>query len=233
MRHRSDRKPSPALVISFVALCLAMGGTGYAALKLPKNSVGSSQIKTGAVQRADLAKNAVSADKVADGSLRAADFAPGQIPAGAKGDPGLPGLKGDKGDPGAKGEQGVAGTPGSGTTSGTVTITAATGAGTTVTLLAVGPISYTGTCIDHGSNTFELKVKMATSEAGAVAVSAVGSANLTGTPLEFWSANASTQFVFTQRQQVITPTNQGHRADVLVGVHTLAADCVARIDATA
>ena len=38
----SVRRPSPALVISCVALALALGGTGYAAVSaLPKNSVGT------------------------------------------------------------------------------------------------------------------------------------------------------------------------------------------------
>ncbi len=38
------RRPSPALVIACVALFVAMGGTGYAALKLPKNSVKAKQL---------------------------------------------------------------------------------------------------------------------------------------------------------------------------------------------
>ncbi len=42
--------PSPALVISLIALFIALGGTSYAALNaLPKNSVGTKQIKNGAV----------------------------------------------------------------------------------------------------------------------------------------------------------------------------------------
>ena len=56
----------------------AMGGTGYA-LTLPKNSVGSKQIR----------KNAVTGAKVAHRTLRASDFARGQLPAGPSGAPGL------------------------------------------------------------------------------------------------------------------------------------------------
>ena len=42
--------PSPALVISLLALFVALGGTSYAAITaLPKNSVGTKQIKNGAV----------------------------------------------------------------------------------------------------------------------------------------------------------------------------------------
>jgi hypothetical protein len=33
------------MVIAFIALLVAMGGTGYAAVALPKNSVGTKQLK--------------------------------------------------------------------------------------------------------------------------------------------------------------------------------------------
>jgi hypothetical protein len=72
--------------IALLALFVAMGGTSYAAFKLPSNSVGSKQIKA----------NAVNASKVKNGSLLAGDFKAGQLPAGAQG---VQGLKGDKGDP--------------------------------------------------------------------------------------------------------------------------------------
>ena len=39
MRNRITR-PSPALVISIVALFVALGGTGYAAVQLPKGERG-------------------------------------------------------------------------------------------------------------------------------------------------------------------------------------------------
>src|SRR3954471_13151364 len=92
-----------ANVISVLALFIAMGGTGYAALKLPKNSVGSKQIK----------KNAITSTKVKNGSLTNRDFAAGQLPAGAQVAQGLPGAKGDKG---AKGDTGNTGTFGAVTT---------------------------------------------------------------------------------------------------------------------
>jgi hypothetical protein len=78
-----------ANVIATLALFLALGGGAYAAFKLPRNSVGSQQIKA----------NAVSSSKVKDGSLLAGDFKTGQIPAGPRGLQGSPGLNGDKGDP--------------------------------------------------------------------------------------------------------------------------------------
>lgn len=48
MRHLR-RRPSPAIVISSVALFLSLGGVGYAAVSIPSNSVGASQIRNGAV----------------------------------------------------------------------------------------------------------------------------------------------------------------------------------------
>jgi hypothetical protein len=86
------RPPAPGLVISVVALVVALAGTSYAALSLPKNSVGSKQIKA----------NAVTSSKVKNRSLRPTDFKAGQLPAGPQGP------KGDKGD---KGDAGVPGTP--------------------------------------------------------------------------------------------------------------------------
>ena len=57
-------RPSAALVISIIALCFAVAGTGYAAFKLPKNSVGTKQIK----------KNAVNGAKVKNRSLTGKDI---------------------------------------------------------------------------------------------------------------------------------------------------------------
>jgi len=60
--------------VGFVALFIALGGVSYAVVALPRNSVGSTQIKSGAVRNADLANNAVTSAKVRSGSLRGSDF---------------------------------------------------------------------------------------------------------------------------------------------------------------
>jgi hypothetical protein len=107
------------MVVSIVALVVAMGGTGYAAVTLPRNSVGSRQIKPGGVKPSDIASNAVTSTKVANGSLLSADFKSGQLNAGAtgsegdKGDTGEDGAAGDTGEEGAAGDQGVQGETGS------------------------------------------------------------------------------------------------------------------------
>jgi hypothetical protein len=82
---------SYANVMATVAVFLALGGGAYAALKLPRNSVGTTQIKN----------NAVVSSKVKNGSLLSKDFRAGQLPQGPKGDTGAKGETGAKGDPGS------------------------------------------------------------------------------------------------------------------------------------
>ena len=52
------RHLTPSLVISMVALFVALGGASYAAVKIPKNSVGAAQIKKNAVTSARTAPRA-------------------------------------------------------------------------------------------------------------------------------------------------------------------------------
>jgi hypothetical protein len=52
---RRIRRPSPALVVSLIALFVSLGGGAYAALNLPANSVGTKQLKNGAVSSPKLA----------------------------------------------------------------------------------------------------------------------------------------------------------------------------------
>jgi hypothetical protein len=86
-----------ANVVSSIALFVVLGGGAYAAATLPKNSVGSMQIKS----------NAVTSSKVKDGSLLSKDFKPGQLVAGAAGATGATGATGPKGDAGPKGDKGA------------------------------------------------------------------------------------------------------------------------------
>jgi hypothetical protein len=94
----SVRRPSPALVISCIALTIALGGTGYATvLQVPRNSVGPAQLKTAAVTNKKIAANAVTSAKVLNGSLVRGDFRPNSLPAGPAGPAGPvgpPGLSG-------------------------------------------------------------------------------------------------------------------------------------------
>jgi len=105
---------SYANVVSSLALFIVLGGVSYAAVKLPRNSVGALQIKA----------NAVTGGKVKNGSISDKDLAPGTIRRGLTGSSGTPGVhgtngaKGDRGDqgiPGLQGIQGMKGPAGTGT----------------------------------------------------------------------------------------------------------------------
>jgi hypothetical protein len=106
------RHLSFANVTALTALVVALGGTSYAAISIPKNSIKSAQIKKGAVANSDLRDNAVTAEKVKDGSLLAADFGANQLPAGPRGLTGAAGLQGLQG---LQGIQGLVGTTGAAT----------------------------------------------------------------------------------------------------------------------
>jgi hypothetical protein len=60
------------MVVSMVALFVAMSGAGYAAIKA--NSVGAKQIKTNGVRSAEIQDGAVGTAEVADGSLTGRDI---------------------------------------------------------------------------------------------------------------------------------------------------------------
>ena len=93
------RHPSPALVVACIALAVALGGVSYAATVLPRNSVGTLQLKA----------NSVNSSKVINGSLLRADFKAGQIPAGPAGPPGPAGAAGAAGPAGPAGPAGAKG----------------------------------------------------------------------------------------------------------------------------
>ena len=96
LRHR----PSPAIVIACVALLLALGGVSWAATALPRNSVGTAQLRS----------NAVTSSKVRNHSLLRADFKNGQVPRGPAGPAGPTGATGAQGPKGPTGATGPAGT---------------------------------------------------------------------------------------------------------------------------
>lgn len=73
MKHRRRLNPSPAMVVACIALTVALGGTSYAAINLPKNSVGAKQLKKNAVTSAKVKKNAITSTKVKNNAITGAD----------------------------------------------------------------------------------------------------------------------------------------------------------------
>jgi hypothetical protein len=62
-------RPSPSMVVALIALVIALGGTGYAAVTLPRNSVGTEQLKRGAVKPRDLGRSAVTSSRLRNGAV--------------------------------------------------------------------------------------------------------------------------------------------------------------------
>jgi hypothetical protein len=87
------------MVVACLALFVALAGTSVAAVSqlVPRNSVGTAQIRNSAVTRPKVRNNAINSAKVANRSLLAVDFAPGQIPPGPTGPAGAPGAAGPPG----------------------------------------------------------------------------------------------------------------------------------------
>jgi hypothetical protein len=126
------------MVISCIALILAMGGTGYAAISIPANSVGTAQLRKGAVTKQKLAKKTLQALRGARGPAGT----PGT--AGAIGRTGATGPAGKEGETGPTGPQGLLG-PTSSTSAGSVEAGSSAGftpfgSSGTVTLAAPGKV---------------------------------------------------------------------------------------------
>ena len=102
-RRRRLGLPRPGNVIACVALIVSLAGSAYAAGVLPPLSVGTAQLKDGAV----------TSRKIKNGTLLRADFKAGQIPAGPRGPAGAPGPQGPAGPAGAAGARGAQGPQGS------------------------------------------------------------------------------------------------------------------------
>lgn len=68
MKHRL-RAPSPSMAIALLALFVALGGTAYAAVTLPKNSVGTKQLKKHAVTAGKIHPAAVTSGKIKDRAI--------------------------------------------------------------------------------------------------------------------------------------------------------------------
>ena len=89
-------------MVTILAFVVLGGATAFAATKLAKNSVGTAQLKNGAVTAA----------KDQSGSLLASNFAAGQLPVGPQGLKGEDGREGQQGREGTGGPRGVKDEPG-------------------------------------------------------------------------------------------------------------------------
>jgi hypothetical protein len=136
-----------ANVAATLALFLALGGAAYAATQLPKNSVGTKQLKSGAVTAAKISKKTRN-------QLRGA-----QGPAGPQGKTGKTGKTGPKGATGAQGKTGTAGADGTGPAFETFT------AGKT---FAAAPTTIVATNLGAGAYVVSANVALETTKPGGI-----------------------------------------------------------------
>jgi hypothetical protein len=71
--RRKNLRPSPALIVAILALFVALGGTGFAALS--RHSVGTKQLKDGAVTSSKIHKHAVTRKRIARNAVDEAEVA--------------------------------------------------------------------------------------------------------------------------------------------------------------
>src|SRR3954452_23646976 len=100
-----------ANVCASLALFIALGGTSYAALSLPRDSVGQRELRARSVGASELMPGAVTSRSVHDGSIAPRDLS-AAARASLAGPPGPIGLTGPAGPTGALGERGPQGLQG-------------------------------------------------------------------------------------------------------------------------
>jgi hypothetical protein len=67
------------MVVAILALCFAVGGTAFAAVKLGKNAVKTKNIKNNAVTESKIAGGAVTESKIAGGAVTGSKIANGAV----------------------------------------------------------------------------------------------------------------------------------------------------------
>lgn len=146
-------RPSHAVVVAYLALFVALGGSSYAAVTVTGKSVKNSSLTGADVKGNSLTGSDIKglrSGDVTDRALLARDFKSGQLSAGARGAAGAPGPQGPQGVGGAAGATNVVtrvttavagAAPGAATNSGGATCLAgerATGGGVTPDAPALG-----------------------------------------------------------------------------------------------
>ena len=144
MSKIGSKRPSPALVISLIALFVALGGSAYAAKKIggkeiKANAITTGKIKKNAVTTAKIKNNAVTGNKINEGTLGAVPNATHATTA----------------DTAANFSRYF--------TSGLKKASI----GQQVPIASIGPFSFTGVCNDLGGGTYEALIRVATSQGGS------------------------------------------------------------------
>jgi hypothetical protein len=236
-----------ANVMATVALFVALGGAGYAALKLPKNSVGTKQLKRSAVTGDKLANGAVTALKVKGRSLTGAQINAstlGTVPSA------LRALQAGAADHAAGADHAAAadhavaadsavnaaavgGHPASELltadrlqSSGIIGLDALL-PGKETTLINRGSVSISARCDTGGLNVSNIVIHMASSEPNAFAAKPGGPPLLlSSTQQTLTNAGGTTASLQEMPIAVVTPST-GFHASITFGTHVGGRDCVA------
>ncbi len=161
MSQQRPARPSPALVISIIALFVALGGSAYAVKR-----VGTKELKASAVTTAKIKRNAVTAAKIKRNAVTTAKIRNGAVT-------------------GSKIREGTLSVvPGAATATDAVNATnfsryftsglKKAGLGEDVVLLTVGPFTFTGKCENSGAGKTRARTILTTSQEGSNAYAAVG-----------------------------------------------------------
>jgi hypothetical protein len=176
MLSRVRARLTYANVAATIALFVALGGSSYAALTLPRNSVGSEQVKPGSLRASDFKASERSRLRGRRGRVGATG------PAGPRGVTGARGTTGARGSTGTRGPIGATGAPG--TVRAYATVTAETGEQPFFT--AVAPNLAFGSVARTSTGTYCLAAPILTAaqrSAALVSVREVGAGYLVATQL--------------------------------------------------
>jgi hypothetical protein len=176
MLSRLRARLTYANVAATLALFVALGGSSYAALNLPPNSVGSEQVKPGSLRASDFKASERSRLRGPRGKVGKTG------PAGPRGATGARGAIGARGSTGTRGLTGATGAPG--TVRAYATITAATGVQPFFTAMA--PNLAFGSVARTSTGTYCLAapiLSVGQRSAALVSVREVGAGYLVGTQL--------------------------------------------------
>lgn len=189
--------------IGLLALFIALGGTSYAAAKLPRNSVGTAQLR----------KGAVTASKLSHGAKATLTGPAGTQ--GPKGDAGPAGPQGNTGAAGPQGVQGPKGDPGP-------TSAAVAGTNTSVT-----PTGFTAPVGGTTSITLDRPGKVLVELAGTYGVTCGGTSCSRTIGVLFGGQSVPGAFVVLSASANGTATSSstasGILADVAAGTYTVGA----------
>ncbi len=156
---------SYANVMATVAVFLALGGASYAAVSLPRDSVGTAQLRERSVTRSKLAARSVDTERLRDDAVDASKLAAGAVRKHSL-SPWIRdqlGRRADQGPPGPRGETGPRGP-------GAVPVRysqAASGTPNPVAVLDVSGLSFSASCEDSGG-TITLNFAARSSEAATL-----------------------------------------------------------------